>query len=263
MTTWLKLGILGLLAVAAAVAFTLLRPPAILIEQAEARSHGGALVGITMTIRNDGAPDLLVSAEVPGAKMAVVKGENAQPLPIPAYSTVSLAMDGAHVMIGGIPGEMAEGRLIPLLLTFAEAGEIAAKARFTAGMAMPMGEGDMGGAMDHGAMMGMDHVVPEGEPTPTLSLTATPREEGGLDLAIETTNFEFSRDQADGPHVPGTGHGHLYVGGVKLGRVYDNTAIIPPLPPGPQIVRVTLNTNDHRTYVVNGKTVTAAVTITQ
>lgn len=262
MATWVKLGILALAGVAVAVIVTLMRPPSILIDQAEARSHGGALIGITMTIRNDGAPDLLVSAEVPGAKMAVVKGENAQPLPIPAQSTVSLAMDGAHVMVGGIPGEMGEGRLIPILLTFADAGEIAAKARFTAGMAMGGHDMEgMGGGMDHAAMMGTDYAVPEGEPAPTLSLTATPRDGGGHDLVIETTNFEFSQDQADGPHAPGIGHGHLYVGGVKLGRVYGNSAIVPPLPLGPQIIRVTLNTNDHRTYTVAGQTVTATATV--
>ena len=59
------------------------------------------------------------------------------------------------------------------------------------------------------------------------------------------------------PHVPGTGHAHLYLNGLKLGRLYVPSARIGALPPGDHMVRVTLNANDHRAYVVDGDPVTA------
>ena len=258
MRAGVKLGLAALVAVASFVALTLFKENPILLEDVEANSHGGALVGVTMTIRNAGPPDRLLSVDSAGTKMALLKGENVNPFPIPAQSTVSLAADGAHVMLGGVPGALQEGRLIPLVLTFEKAGAVNAKARFV----VPMKDGDQGDMMDHSMMMGREYPVPAGEPAPTLSLTAAPRDGGGFDVQIETSAFTFSREQADGPHVPGLGHGHLYVGGVKIGRVYGATATIPPLPAGEHIVRVTLNTNDHRVYVVEGELVTATVTVT-
>jgi len=260
---WIRLGLAAVVIVAAIIGVRLAGDNAILLEDVQAASHGGALVGVTMTIRNTGQPDRLVSAHVEGAEMALVKGENAQPLPIPANTTVSLAMDGAHIMLGGVPGELKDGVLIPLTLTFEGAGEVKTKAHF--------GKPTMAhGGMNHGAMtdeampmMGMDYLVPEGEPEPTLTISADAREGGGFTISIETTNFWFSKDAADGPHEAGVGHGHLYVGGVKLGRVYGETIDVPRLPAGEQIVRVTLNTNDHRTYVVGGKPLTATAVVSE
>jgi len=198
---WIRLGLAAVVIVAGIVGIRLAGVSSILLEDVQASSHGGALVGVTMTIRNTGEPDRLISAHVEGAKMAIVKGENAQPLPIPAKTTASLAMDGAHVMLGGVPGELAEGAMIPMTLTFEKAGEVKTKAHFGK-------PGMKHGGMDHGsmgdnakdddamAMIGMDYAVPEGEPAPTLSIAAEPKEAGGFDLLIETTNFEFSKDAA-------------------------------------------------------------------
>jgi len=253
---WIRLGLVGLVAVAAFVGLKFVGTNHILIEDVQANSHGGALVGVTMTIRNSGPPDRLLSVDVPDSKMALLKSENTAPIPIPANSNVSLASDGAHVMIGGLEGALDAGRLIPIVLTFENAGAVNAKARFLEPMKM-----DMGGEMDHSTMMAMEYAVPPGELAPTLSLSAVPNEDGGITVTVDTANFTFSREKADGPHEPGSGHGHLYVGGAKIGRLYGPTATVPALPVGQHIVRVTLNTNDHRTYVVDGKPVTATVTV--
>ncbi len=103
--------------------------------------------------------------------------------------------------------------------------------------------------------------VGEGEPAPRISLSAEPSEGGGWRIRVEAEDFAFRKDLVDGPHVPGTGHGHLYVGGVKVGRLYAPEAEIGPLPPGRHVVRVTLNTNDHRAYVVDGAPVTAELSL--
>ena len=83
----------------------------------------------------------------------------------------------------------------------------------------------------------------------------------GWEVSVQTDEFTFSQEFAGLFHVPGMGHGHLYVGGVKLGRLYAPTAPVGNLPPGRHLVRVTLNTNDHRAYVVGDEPVTATATI--
>jgi hypothetical protein len=62
-------------------------------------------------------------------------------------------------------------------------------------------------------------------------------------------------------HVPGMGHGHIYVGGMKLDRLFKSEYLIGQLPPGRHEVRVTLNTNDHRAYVVDDVPVSASTFI--
>ena len=103
-------------------------------------------------------------------------------------------------------------------------------------------------------------LVGEGEPAPSIALSVEPDGEGWRVL-VETDEFTFSKDFVDRDHVPGTGHGHLYVGGMKIGRLYQPEGYIGALPKGQHEIRVTLNTNDHRTYVVDRKPVTASATI--
>ena len=83
----------------------------------------------------------------------------------------------------------------------------------------------------------------------------------GWRVDAETTAFRFAEDLMNGPHEPGTGHGHLYVGDMKIGRMLGPTAFIGALPAGTHEVRVTLNSNDHRPLVVDGAPLTATATI--
>ena len=84
---------------------------------------------------------------------------------------------------------------------------------------------------------------------------AAPLEEGGAaaflkienrgkpDRLIGVEDFTFSEEFIDLFHVPGIGHGHLYVGGMKLGRLYTPEAYIGALPKGQHEIGVTLDTN--------------------
>ena len=67
----------------------------------------------------------------------------------------------------------------------------------------------------------------------------------------------------DQPHTDGAGHAHIYVDGVKLGRVFENEYHIENLPPGEHEIRVSLNSNNHRELTYDGKKVedTAIVTV--
>lgn len=113
------------------------------------------------------------------------------------------------------------------------------------------------------AMSGMDHsghvMVPGDAPAPELQLTVAP-DESGWSVTLEPENFEFFLPQdpdAMVPHVLGQGHAHLYLNGVKLQRLYGETATIGDLPAGVYTVRVSLNSNDHRAYMAKGKLVEA------
>ncbi|WP_424984836.1 copper chaperone PCu(A)C [Microbulbifer sp. S227A] len=215
----------------------------------------GGSVGVFMTIHNSGGPDRLVSARSIVAQRARLDHAVADAgLPIPAGSTPSLAPDGAFILMDGMGGDLLEGRMIPLTLRFETAGEFRTQAR----LAPPQSRGNVG---DFG-LFGLGDIcrVEEGEPAPRVAIEVTPDGDGWR-LRVLAEDFTFAPDQLDGPHVPGTGHGHLYVGGLKLMRLYESEARIGALPPGKHQVRVTLNTNDHRAYVVNDLPVSAAAEI--
>ena len=65
----------------------------------------------------------------------------------------------------------------------------------------------------------------------------------------KTENFQFTPTTPDSTHVMGQGHAHLYLNGMKLQRMYGSTATIGALPAGRYHIAVSLNTNDHRTYM--------------
>ena len=110
--------------------------------------------------------------------------------------------------------------------------------------------------------MNMTHQVTEGEPRPQLSLSHNQNPAtGGWTIDLNVNNFRFAKDLVDGAHVPGTGHGHLYLNGLKLGRVYGTSVELGPVPKGNHVARVTLNTNDHLAYVVDDRPVSATVMI--
>jgi len=204
----------------------------------------GAGFAVTGTIRNPGGPDRLtgIGSDSAGAVM-LVGGDG---MVVPAGSEPKLAMDGAHGMLTGLHGESSEGRLVPITLWFEKAGRVSARGRVSTAM-----------MMDHG----QSYSVGEAEPSPTVSLTANPNPDGWT-VEIISENFAFSRDSVDGPHEPGIGHGHLYLNGLKLQRVYQSTVQIGALPAGDYEMRVTLNTNDHRAYTVDGRAVSATLSLT-
>lgn len=96
------------------------------------------------------------------------------------------------------------------------------------------------------------------ENAPALSVEATPDTGSGWQIHLVTQNFTFAPESAGGKAVPGEGHAHLYLDGIKIGRVY-----------GPWVhldrtggeLRVTLNANDHRPLSVEGTPVEAVLTL--
>ena len=83
----------------------------------------------------------------------------------------------------------------------------------------------------------------------------------GVNLMISTSGFTFAPYNASLDHVPGEGHAHVYVDGVKINRVYGPHYHLPDLSPGERSIRITLNANSHEQYALNGQLVEATTII--
>lgn len=247
-----------LVGVVAAGGYTLLKPkqpPPILLTNAKAAplEMGASQLAVFVSIENSGPSDTLLFASAPDAKSAAFS-QTFGPLALPSGSTSALAADGVFLKLNDVRGPLDHGRTLPISLTFAKAGTLTTRARIVAFR-------NQGNAANYG-LFGIGDIcrVGDGEPAPHIELEAS-KIETGWTIDILSDDFEFTPELADGPHVPGTGHGHIYVNGLKLGRLYSASTSIGHLPVGQHEIRVTLSTNDHRAYVVGDSPVTASIQI--
>ncbi|WP_424988329.1 hypothetical protein [Microbulbifer sp. S227A] len=102
--------------------------------------------------------------------------------------------------------------------------------------------------------------LPAGQaPTIVLSVLRDPGQ--GWNLHVQTTNFAFAPAASGAAHVVGEGHGHIYVNGQKLGRLYGNWFHLAELPAGQVQIRVGLFSNDHKSLAVDGRAVADSITL--
>lgn len=206
-----------------------------------------------LAIENSGAPDRLISVHSDQVAATLYSPADNAGAPVPT-GAAQLALDGAHIRLDANSEDLGDGALIPLVLNFEKAGAVRVKARLS-------DPAQTGGAARAGLFgLGDICVVGEGEPAPHIELSVQETVQG-WQVAVLAQEFTFSDAYLGLYHVPGMGHGHLYVGGMKLGRMLTPTAQIGALPSGRHEVRVTLNTNDHRAYVVDNQPVTATAII--
>lgn len=127
------------------------------------------------------------------------------------------------------------------------------------------------GGMDHAAMGhgSEDHAAMHDTPlevvaadAPALKIMVSKDPMAGYNLHVMPTNFKFAPEDASKAHIAGEGHAHVYANGTKLGRLYGPWMHLDQLPKGAVEISVTLNTNDHRPFAVNGQPVAASQTIT-
>lgn len=228
----------GILAVALAAVF-LLNDKAATVSLTDAkavRAGEGTMFMVGLEIQSAGAPDKLLSVSSPAADMVSIMnpGHPEAVLTVPADGSGILAMDGAHIMLRAKPGEFLEGAFLPLILTFEKAGEISTRV-LNAGTA----------EMDHGQANGVHET-----PVPELALRWKKEpDEDGLEVQLDVRNFKFVRVGDDAAHVPNEGHAHIYLNGLKLGRMYQDTFAVGRIPPGRYTLTVSLNTHDHRPYL--------------
>ncbi|HKL55141.1 MAG: hypothetical protein ACX93P_04665 [Roseovarius sp.] len=114
-------------------------------------------------------------------------------------------------------------------------------------------------AHEHESAGGHDHdaLTEAGAPAPTLALNIHPDGPQSRNLELMVENFTFDPKGVNGPHVPGHGHAHVYLNGVKLARAYGRWQQLYALPKGRHMLRVTLNANDHSQLAVDGEPIAA------
>ena len=120
---------------------------------------------------------------------------------------------------------------------------------------------------DHGVVVqhdGMQHDLPlevDAATAPLINIALTPDPLSGYNLNVLVERFAFSPQQASLAHAKGHGHAHVYVNGVKQGRLYGPWAHLDALPKGKVIVEVMLNSNTHQPLAVNGEPIKASATL--
>lgn len=100
---------------------------------------------------------------------------------------------------------------------------------------------------------------------PQLRITAVKDITGGFNVHILTSRFRWTPERVSGAFIAGEGHAHLYLDGIKIGRVYGswfhvNTAQFANHA-GAQLVSVELVADDHAVYAVGGIPIRSEVVI--
>jgi hypothetical protein len=103
--------------------------------------------------------------------------------------------------------------------------------------------------------------IPSGKPIPTVKLRVIKDTKKGWNLDLETSNFTFAPAKVNQPEEYREGHAHLYINGKKITRIYSDWFYLPALEPGRNEITVSLNTNDHKTLVLQGKKITDTVIV--
>lgn len=103
--------------------------------------------------------------------------------------------------------------------------------------------------------------VAEGEPVPTIEIEVEPDAVAGWNLHLIAENIEFAPERASTEHFPGEGHAHLYINGKMIARLYSKWYHITKLRTGRNQIIVTLNSNDHNAYSINGEVISATTVI--
>ena len=101
-----------------------------------------------------------------------------------------------------------------------------------------------------------------GPDAPTVTATLHKDAASGWNLLVVTKGFRFSPENASKEHVAGEGHAHVYVNGTKIARLYSPWMHIAQLPADRAVVKVTLNSNDHRPIFVRDKPLAFSIIVT-
>lgn len=133
------------------------------------------------------------------------------------------------------------------------------------------GEMNLEGAMNSGADAQSSHAILHEkkvdvsgmDPIPDLEISVVRDPHGGWNLTVKPINFRFAPEHVNGKHLHGEGHAHLYVNDKKVARLYGTDFHIPALRSGSNVLRVSLNTNDHQTYSMGETPIERVVSITE
>ncbi|MEM6715526.1 MAG: hypothetical protein AAF827_17460 [Cyanobacteria bacterium P01_D01_bin.6] len=108
----------------------------------------------------------------------------------------------------------------------------------------------------HGRLM-----IPAGQPIPEITLDVFPDPVAGWNLQVQTANWTFAPEAVNTISNLTEGHGHLYINGEQVTRIYSEWYYIPSLPPGEHILTVGLNANGHEALIHGGEPIEASVKV--
>lgn len=97
--------------------------------------------------------------------------------------------------------------------------------------------------------------IPPGQPIPSVDLVVHKDSSKGWNLEAKVTNFRFAPEKINQAAKPGEGHGHIYINGQKITRLYGSWYYLENLKPGRNEITVSLNANSHEALVHNGKVI--------
>jgi hypothetical protein len=103
--------------------------------------------------------------------------------------------------------------------------------------------------------------IPAGQPIPTIQIVIHEDSISGWNLEIQTTNFQFSPETVNQDPMLNRGHGHLYINGEKISRVYGPWMHLPSLPSGRNEITVELNADNHQPFAHNGEKIESTVVV--
>jgi len=120
----------------AAPALAQTQPIEVQAAWARATAAGAKAGGVFLTVKDNGAPDRLVSASTPVASVAelhetvnekgIMHMRPVQALPVAAGQSVVLKPGGYHIMLMGLKQQLKDGETFPVTLNFEKAGPITA-----------------------------------------------------------------------------------------------------------------------------------------
>ncbi len=98
------------------------------------------------------------------------------------------------------------------------------------------------------------HKIEASKPYPIISLEVLEDDMDGYNLLIKLENFKLTPEDVGKKNHLNSGHMHLFVNDIKIGRVYSNWFHIPGrfFSLEENIIRVTLNSNLHDLFMING-----------
>lgn len=103
--------------------------------------------------------------------------------------------------------------------------------------------------------------VPAGTPVPAITIRVDPDDARGWNLYVGTANFTFTPEDVGGESSPAEGHAQLYINDKPMQRIYSSWTHLPELPPGNDIIRVTLNANGYETLTTQNMPIEDTTTV--
>ncbi len=113
------------------------------------------------------------------------------------------------------------------------------------------------GGHDHGNSLDVSQLANP----PIVTMSGTPGETGEVVLNFSIENLELIPVNPPSEHEAGQGHLHLHVDGVSVAMLDETSYTVNDLTQGLHSFRVTVSTNDHREYSVNGEIVSDSISL--